>query len=354
MWSDPASGRIFATTSQKGAFPDGSGSIVAFSDDDGDHWSHAPVGAGSWDWGKLIAGPPATARGCAALSQSGYPSMLYFSATGPTLIFGPNQITYRSSDGGLSWERTADMFDEDRVSRLEVGFPQPGAVGPEGTIYRPWAGTPLDYAPGTDKSRIGVHVSRSLDEGDSWSHFDVPDSRTQVLGARMAVAKEGALWLSWTDQADGQIRLSTSSDRAETWSAPRVLRLPGVARTARPTIAFREDGAFALACWGSPQAEGHGDGWLKRDRRPYDGYLLFCRDVSVPRLECVTAVVREGDEPLLPTGESAFHSGEYIGAPSFAPDGSVWAGFTSASVGGVVARFERGRLKRCRGMGNST
>jgi hypothetical protein len=339
LWMDPASGRVFVTTTHKSAFPDGSGSIVAFTDDDGETWSHTPVGEGSWDWGKLSAGPAATARGRAALQRSGYPSMLYFSATGPTLIFGPNQQTYRSSDGGVSWQRTADMFDAERVARLDVGFVQAGVVAPDGAIYATWAGTPADYVADTDKSRIPVHVVRSLDEGDSWQHFDLPETRTQVLGARIAITKDSALVLTWADQQDGQIRLSLSRDRAETWSEPRMLRIPGVARAAKPTIAVSAEGTLALACWGSTQAEGHGDGWLRPDRRPYNGYLVLCHDITAPRLALVTGVVRDGDEPLLPKGESAFHSGEYIGAPSFAPDGSVWAGFLSAAAGGIVARL---------------
>ncbi|HET6335296.1 MAG TPA: sialidase family protein, partial [Polyangiales bacterium] len=157
-------------------------------------------------------------------------------------------------------KRTADMFDAERVARLDVGFVQAGVVAPDGAIYATWAGTPADYVADTDKSRIPVHVVRSLDEGDSWQHFDLPETRTQVLGARIAITKDSALVLTWADQQDGQIRLSVSRDRAETWSEPRMLRIPGVARAAKPTIAVSAEGTLALACWGSTQAEGHGDG----------------------------------------------------------------------------------------------
>jgi hypothetical protein len=248
-------------------------------------------------------------------------------------------LVYRSTDGGVTWERISNMFDADREARLATGFVQAGAVAPDGAFYGAWAGTPLDFAPRSDESQISIHIARSLDEGDSWEHFDVPDTRTQLLGARIAVARNGALLMTWADEVDGQIRLSVSHDRAETWSQPLELRIPGVARAAKPTIAVKGDNQIAIACWGSAQAEGQGNGWLVADGRPYDGYIVSCRDITASQLELVTAVVRDGNEPLLPRGESAWHSGEYIGAPSFAPDGGIWAGFLSAAHGGIVAHL---------------
>jgi len=50
---------------------------------------------------------------------------------------------------------------------------------------------------------------------------------------------------------------------------------------------------------------------------------------------------RPPDRVLLPRGESALRSGEYLGPPAFAPDGSVWAGFVSLGRprDSVVARL---------------
>ncbi|MEY4577638.1 MAG: hypothetical protein RL701_2341, partial [Pseudomonadota bacterium] len=329
-------GRLFSTLTHKGACADGSGSIVAFSDDDGETWTARAVGDGAWDWGKLLCGPAATERGRSELARSGYPHMLYFSATGPTLIFGPNQLTYRSSDGGQTWQRTGDMFDARQLSSLQFGYPQCGVVAADGAIYKPWAGSAADYVSSAD-TRIPVHVARSLDEGDSWQAFPVPNSGTRPLGASMTVATDGTLYLAWADCTDGQIRLTSSVDRAQSWSEPRRIRIPGVMRASKPTIHMRGSRDLALACWGSAQAIGTGDGWLKPDGRPYDGYLTRCRDITATEPEFVTLHVRDSEAALLPQGESLWHSGEYLGAPAFAPDGKVWAGFLSVAHGGLVA-----------------
>ena len=338
LWLDDVTGRIFVTTTVKGDYGDGSGSVVAFSDDDDESWQASRTGEGSWDWGKLLIGSPATEASRQALAASGYPNVLYFTATGPTLISGPNQINYKSMDGGVSWTRLTDTFDRDK--RGATGFPQRGVVTPDGAIYRPWAGTGAEYLPTADKSSIPVHIVCSFDEGQSWQHRELSGTRTTLLGAQIASDNEGTLYLAWSDSQDGQIRLTMSRDRAQTWSTPLVIRVPGVAWTSKPTLAVRAPGEIAIAYWGSDKAESTGDGWLGKDGRPYDGYITVCRDVRAPGPTFVSARARDGSAALLPEGESAMSSGEYIGAPSFAPDGSVWAGFLSQTEGGIAARLE--------------
>ncbi|MEY4579417.1 MAG: hypothetical protein RL701_4120, partial [Pseudomonadota bacterium] len=46
LWLDATTGRLFSTLTHKGACADGSGSIVAFSDDDGETWTARAVGDG--------------------------------------------------------------------------------------------------------------------------------------------------------------------------------------------------------------------------------------------------------------------------------------------------------------------
>jgi hypothetical protein len=139
---------------------------------------------------------------------------------------------------------------------------------------------------------------------------------------------DGRLYLTWADSADGQIRLTTSTDGADTWSTPETVSIPGVAWATKPSIAVRGPGDVALACWGSSRFEpGAGDGWLAPDGRPYEGYAVTCRDLFAAEPVFVSAVVRDEGAPLLPDGESFHGSGEYLGAPAFGPDGAVWAGF---------------------------
>ncbi len=73
LYQDAKTGRLFASM-LKGAFEDGSGSVLAMSDDDGETWTQSRVGIGSWDWGKVFTGPPATEASRKALAQSGYPN----------------------------------------------------------------------------------------------------------------------------------------------------------------------------------------------------------------------------------------------------------------------------------------
>jgi len=342
VYLDRASGRLFASATVKGACPDGSGSIVAFSDDEGDSWQSAAIGCGSWDWGKLWSGPPATDASREALAKNGFPSVVYFSATGPVLIHGPNQLHFKSLDGGLSWTRMANAFTPEQEQSLTLGFPQRGVVAPDGTIYRAWAGTPADYLPNADKSHVYIRMLRSRDEGASWQHLELPETRTSLVGASLAVDPDGTLYLCWADSRDGEIRIAWSRDGARSWSNPRRLTIPGVAWVAKPTIELNGPGRIALAFWGSPSAEAHGDGWWNRDGRPYSGYVSVCDDIRVEHPRLFSAAVNDVREPLLPLGESALTSGEYIGPPSFGPDGSIWAGFVSLAgenSGGLVARL---------------
>jgi hypothetical protein len=118
-----------------------------------------------------------------------------------------------------------------------------------------------------------------------------------------------------------------------------VLRFPGVEWATKPTIEFGGRGELAIAFWGSSESQGSGDGWLRKDGRPYDGYLSVCRDFDAAEPTFSTLRARAGDGALIPDGESVFSSGEYLGQPAFGPDGSVWAGFLGKHVGGIVARL---------------
>src|SRR5690606_38241 len=68
---DADSGRLFFTVynSFLGPCAFGTGHNCWYSDDDGDSWVEMPEGVGcnSWDWGKIITGPAATAASQAAL-----------------------------------------------------------------------------------------------------------------------------------------------------------------------------------------------------------------------------------------------------------------------------------------------
>ena len=61
----------------------------------------------------------------------GYPNLVYFTATGPTLIVGPNQLTYKSTDGGRTFVRVSDTFPAEAGGPcLRAGYPQAGVSSP--------------------------------------------------------------------------------------------------------------------------------------------------------------------------------------------------------------------------------
>jgi hypothetical protein len=202
-------------------------------------------------------------------------------------------------------------------------------VASDGAIYRTWAGGPLQFVPVVPKRNIRVNVVRSLNEGQSWEHFQVPGTRSSLLEPTLAIDAEDTLYLAWADRPTGRIHLATSRDRAMTWSTPLELTPPGTRHVAKVAISVRAPGDIALAYWGSTQSRARGDGWVLPDGRPYSGYMTLCRNLMASEPVFWTCAVNDPGQLLLPDGESALRSGEYLGAPAFAPDGSVWAGFVS-------------------------
>ncbi|MEY4508021.1 MAG: hypothetical protein RLZZ450_143 [Pseudomonadota bacterium] len=180
----------------KGAHADGSGAVIAWSDDDGDSWSHTVVGERSWDWGKVFTGPATCDLTRSELERSGYPNVVYYCATGPTLIVGPNQLHYRSTDGGKSWERVGDGFPLERTRALAAGYPQGGVVDSLGGFFRTWAGSSLHFLPVLDKSNINVNVLRSFDEGESFSNVTLPNSYSSLLEPTIAIDSQDTLYLA--------------------------------------------------------------------------------------------------------------------------------------------------------------
>jgi hypothetical protein len=143
LWRDGASHRIyynlFFGIGGTGACSDGSGAELWTSDDDGVTWSApAPVGCGSKDFGQIMTGPAATAADKAGLAKSGYPSALYYCATGPTLIVGPDRFCFRSLDGGRTFTRTKTEVPGRIVILSSVWSPgcdvQAAVVGCLGTV----------------------------------------------------------------------------------------------------------------------------------------------------------------------------------------------------------------------------
>jgi hypothetical protein len=330
LWHDTASHRIFYNVYSLGAgtCSDNSGATLWFSDDEGASWTHQPVGCGSQDWGKVITGPAATAASKAALAQSGYPDMVYYCATGPTAITGPNHICYRSTDGGKTFTRGAT----DPVAMSNGGYPTAGAVGPDGTVYVP-KGSPT-----------GLAIATSKDEGDSWvdqvvggSHF-VGTSSRNWLSMSVAVDTSGTLYAVWSDDQDLLPYVAYSKDDGATWSSPLGIGAPGVKTSAYPSITAGPAGTVAVAYYGSLQARGSADGYFDSDGLPYEAYVVVTDDLFASSPTFFSATFNDPRKPVL-TGLT-YAVSEYAGYPVFAPDGSIWSAYLDGGNGfaGRLAR----------------
>jgi photosystem II stability/assembly factor-like uncharacterized protein len=334
LWHDATSHRIFYNVYSLGAgtCSDNSGATLWFSDDEGASWTHQPVGCGSQDWGKVITGPAATAASKTALAQSGYPDMVYYCATGPTAITGPNHICYRSTDGGKTFTQGAT----DPVAMSNGGYPTAGAVGPDGAVYVP-KGSPA-----------GLAIAVSKDEGDTWvdqaiagSHF-VGTSSRNWLSMSVAVDASGTLYAVWSDDQDLLPYVAYSKDDGATWSSPLGIGAPGVKTSAYPSITAGPAGTVAVAYYGSPQARGSADGYFENDGLPYEAYVVVTDDLFASSPTFFSATFNDPKEPIL-TGLT-YGVSEYAGYPVFAPDGSIWSAYLDGSEGfaGRLARTGTG------------
>jgi hypothetical protein len=332
LWQDAQSHRLFYNMffgiSGTGACADGSGALLWTSDDEGLTWQSEPVGCGSQDYGQILTGPAATAGDKASLVTNGYPNVVYYCATGPMLIFGPDRFCFRSVDGGKTFVRTQGNPGPDPGGADR--FPHNGAVAADGTLYV------------AHTSPQGVAVAVSKDDGDSWTDavisgttfgdFAIPFTNSETyLSASVAVDAAGNLYVVWVDSTSLLPNLAVSTDAAQTWSKPVMFGAPGLFVASYPNIVAKEAGHIAVAYYGSLRKMGSGgDGYTQSDGRPYNAYLMVSNDALSSAPVFWTAAVNDPARPVI-MGMS-YTAGEYIGNPVFSGD-SVWAAFADHGKG---------------------
>ncbi len=321
LWRDPDTGRMFYTTynSFNGPCLLGTGHNYWWSDD-GETWNvvKGGVGCDSWDWGKIVTGPAALESSRAALKTNGYPNVVYFCAGGPTYAIGPNHFCFRSLDGGKSFTRTkGDAIDPLRGG--QTGWPNAGTVAPDGTFYKTFPGAG------------NVSLSLTEDEGETWSTINVPGSdfsgnpnSLNFLSSNITHDAAGNLYVVWVDDRDLNPYLTISKDRGKTWSTPLMVGAPGVRAACCVNVSIKRPGYVAIAYYGSPQAESSGNGHTVNDGRPYDAYLTVTTDLFRDKPLFWSTTINPPDKPAI-NGIDLLVS-EYIGAPAFGPDGSIWIG----------------------------
>lgn len=337
LWQDAQSHRLFYNLffgiSGTGACPDGSGALLWTSDDEGQTWQSGPVGCGSQDYGQILTGPAATAADKASLVANGYPNVVYYCATGPMVIFGPDRFCFRSTDGGKTFLRTQGNPGSDPSNAYR--FPHNGAIAADGTLYV------------AHTSPQGVAVAISKDDGDSWTDaivpgttfgdFGLPFTNSETyLSASVALDAAGNVYVVWVDSVSLLPYLAVSTNAAQTWSTPVVFGAPGVVVASYPNIVANAAGHIAVAYYGSLQKTGSGgDGYTVSDGRPYNAYLMVSNDALSSTPVFWTATVNDPATPVIMG--MTFKAGEYLGNPAFSGD-SVWAAFSDRG-NGLAARL---------------
>ncbi len=139
----------------------------------------------------------------------------------------------KSTDGGKTWsdgvaisQFEGDCLDDDRTTEGAVP-----AVGPNGEVYVAWAWNEkiwFDRSFDTGKTWLKQDIVAATQPG-GWT-FEIPGI-TRCNGMPVLVCdlsngpNRGTLYLNWADQRNGtddtDIWLSKSTDRGQTWSAPR-------------------------------------------------------------------------------------------------------------------------------------
>jgi len=165
--------------------------------------------------------------------QSPFFGRVYASFTqfrSPTSTVEPIDVVV-STDGGLTWAAPNQVSQA--YNNRTRGGRQGSAIrtGPDGTVY-------LFFEDSDNQIGSQQVVVISHDGGATFSHkilvsavSDISDPipganfRTDSFASAGVDQTSGAVYLAWSDRtpAGGRIKVSTSTDRGQTWSAPRTV-----------------------------------------------------------------------------------------------------------------------------------
>ncbi|WP_072802732.1 sialidase family protein [Rhodococcoides yunnanense] len=318
---DPRTDRVYYVTSlQVPACGGVSGAVVSWSDDLGESWTSHPFACDTYDWGKIVTGP--------APEGNPYPSATYYFGVGSRPVSG-QRVVYRSLDGGQSWERMSQLA----AVSTEAGA---GVIAPDGTVY-------FDYPEffGFDPARVldqtypfdPADVCRQMiavseDFGAHWRQEPVPGSLTclSLYGQqRVAVDREGTLYTVWVDDNDAQLYLSTSHDRAHTWSPPvNIMPIGATYSHTHANIIAAEAGHVLIAATMTSDPVNTRLAALS-NRSDYSSYLIESFDADSPTPHLNTVDLDSPDDPSVRIGEDHNEANAYLG---MGPEGQGWAVFS--------------------------
>jgi photosystem II stability/assembly factor-like uncharacterized protein len=321
---DPRTDRIWYATSMSAASCGASlGAVLSWSDDLGESWMGTPLACDTYDWGKIVTGP--------APDGNEYPSAAYFLGVGIRPI-GGQRFVYRSLDGGQTWERMNNIAS----ATTEAGV---GAAAPDGTVY-------FDYPEftGFDPTRLEnttypwipenecrQMIAVSEDFGVTWRQEPVPQSLAcgHLYGQqRVAVDEEGTVYVVWIDDTDSQLYMSTSEDRARSWSKPVNVMAPGTAFSlTHANIVAAERGHVFIAALQTTLDERPPSppGYPGIYGGPAHAVLSESWDANTVRPTFTTVDLDAQGDQSLDTGESSNEANAYL---AMSANGQGWAIFS--------------------------
>lgn len=191
-------GRVFQSQLAAAA-----GSIMAYSDDDGQTWTpsqgagqpagvdHQTVGAGPYS----SLGP-----GGVVPPHPTYPNAVYYASQDAATA-----LCARSDNGGLTFGPGVPIYNLTQCGGLHGHV----KVAPDGTVYIPNKGCSV----GTGAQGVAV----STDNGLTWAVRTVPGSTSSDGDPSVGIATDGTVYFGFQN-GDGHPHLAVSHDRGLTWA----------------------------------------------------------------------------------------------------------------------------------------
>lgn len=220
-------------------------SSMAFTDDDGDHWTFGqpPSSAPSFDHETVGSGPwalpvPPTAT---------YPHAFYYCAQA-----GVTAQCARSDNGGLTWGAPVPFNIGGGANRVlgadcDAAIHGHVVVGSDGAVYLP------------DRSCFGTQgLYASFDNGLTWTLNVVNGMAPSKDDPGVALDRGGRLYFASTSPASSGVTkavVSTSTDRGAHFSAPvDVGASLGIKNAVFPSVVAGDGGRAAMSFYGTTTA----------------------------------------------------------------------------------------------------
>ena len=241
------------------------GSVVSFSDDNGQTWttSLAPA-AGVNDHETITTGVVPAGSNLVTIDPK-FPKIVYYCVNTVAAV-----SCSRSLDGGLTFTQMNSPFPTHPTQNLPLSALCSSLTGHLQTDSK---GDLLVHSAWNEVAGCGVPaIAVSTDGGTTWNDYTVSSAiKDDFNQTSLSVDKDGNLYDLWQDDQFNLPYLSVSKDMGKTWSTPVMVAPPGVNVTNFPDIAAGDDGRVTITFPGSSDATANTDG----ANAPWSYYVVF-------------------------------------------------------------------------------